>query len=80
MLTPTGTLPVNATMCVSLCSTNDFPAAASPVTTWNNPSGNALKASANNSVVRDVYCEGLIMTAFPAAKAALASHASNTIG
>ena len=33
MLTPTGTLPVNATMCVSLCSTNDFPAAASPVTT-----------------------------------------------
>ena len=54
-LTPTGTLPVKATICVPECSTRNLPAGASPVTTWNRPSGNAEKASANRSVVSEVY-------------------------
>ena len=67
-------------MCVSGWVTSWLPAAPPPVTHCTRPAGRTSKTSMNFRVVRDVYSDGLMITAFPAATAAMASQQSSTSG
>ena len=80
---PPDSPPVKATLRTKGCVTKASPTSApKPVTTLINPAGNPawVAKAANSSVEAEVYSEGLITTALPAAKAGATFHASNSNG
>ncbi len=72
---PVDTPPVNATPCVSWCSTKRAPTRPPPVTHWAKPAGKCDSASIIISEHSEVFSDGLRITALPVASAAAASQA-----